>query len=159
MEKQENQNYVQLLIQTLEKQEATLQQVLQITQQQSELADDKDFDELMLENSLNQKDMLITKLNELDDGFATVYGRVRNIIMKNQSAYRNEIEQMQGYIKRCTDLGVEIKVLEERNRDKLAQCFSGKYKQYSARQTAATVASKYHRTMHPGVTSGSRFSK
>lgn len=153
-----DQNYIHLLLQTLEKQEATLQEVLQVTKEQSSIADAPEFQEQLLEKSLNQKEVLIAKLNELDDGFAAVYGRVRGIIREHPTMYRDELEQMQTYIKRCTDIGVEIKVLEERNKDKLAQCFAQKHKQYGVRQTAATVASKYHRTMHPDIGNTSGFS-
>lgn len=154
----ENQKYIDLLIQTLQKQEKTLQEVLEITKQQNEIANSDDFDELQLEPSLNQKDILIARLNELDDGFASVYGRVRNAIGGNQDAYKKELDLMQQLIRSCTDLGNEIKVMEERNKEKLTKRFAQKHKQYSAKQTAATVASKYHRTMHSKMGSGSSFS-
>jgi hypothetical protein len=44
-------------------------------------------------------------------------------------------------------LGVEIKVLEERNRDKMSKRFAGRQKEYGAQRTAANVASRYHQTM------------
>lgn len=153
----ENQNYINILLQTLEKQQATLQEVLQITKEQNQIAGKDDFEETMLEASLNQKDILIARLNELDDGFVSVYGWVRNEIADHKEQYSSELAQMQKLIKQCTDLGVEIKVLEERNKERLTQCFVGKHKQYSMKQTAATVASRYHQTMHPRAETGSRF--
>lgn len=141
-------NYIQVLINTLQKQTEVLKEILEITRQQSVIAKDKDFDEIMLEKSLNKKEVLIAKLNELDDGFTSVYGRVRNEVRDRQELYREELRQMQELIKECTDLGVEIKVLEERNREKMAQCFANKHKQYGSQKTAASVASHYHQTMN-----------
>lgn len=97
---------------------------------------------------MNKKEVLIAKLNSLDAGFTAVYGRVRNEVSDKQDEYQKELQRMQSLIKECTDLGVEIKVLEERNRERLVQCFSQKHKQYSTQKAAASVASHYHQTMN-----------
>lgn len=141
-------NYIQILLDTLFKQVEVLENILEITKEQSVIAAKADFDELMLEDSLNRKEILISKLNELDDGFTSVYGRVRSEVRENQEIYRKELQKLQELIKKCTDLGIEIKVLEERNRDKMVQCFSNKHKKYGLKKTAASVASHYHQTMN-----------
>lgn len=143
-----NEDYLQILITTLQKQIEVLQQIMQITEQQSHIADLADFDEEMFDKTLNQKEMLIARLNELDDGFTAVYARVRNQITENKDSYREQIGILQQLIKQCTELGIEIKVLENRNRDKLAQCFANKQKTYVAKRNAASVTSHYHRTMN-----------
>ena len=144
----DNHNYIQILVSTLQKQVEALQEILQLTKEQRKIAENPCFDESMLEKTLNKKEVLIVKLNELDDGFVSVYGRVRKEVNEHKELYRAELQQLQNLIKECTDLGVEIKVLEERNREKLAQCFAGKHKEYGSQRTAATVASRYHKTMH-----------
>lgn len=157
MDQNEKSSYIGMLLQTLQKQEVTLQEVLAVTKEQSRIANGQEFDEEAFGETLNRKEILIARLNSLDDGFASVYGRVRSVILQEKDAYREELLKMQEYIKSCTDLGVEIKVLEERNRDKLMQCFSEKHKQYGSQMNAATVASKYHQTMYSGRTSGSNY--
>lgn len=144
----DSRNYVQILVNTLQKQVEVLKNILEITKEQKALAECEDFDEILLEESLNKKEVLIVKLNELDDGFTNIYGRVRREVMEKKALYEEELTQMQSLIKECTDLGVQIKVLEERNREKLTQCFSGKHKQYGSKRTAASVASHYHQTMN-----------
>ena len=141
-------NYIQVLLTTLKKQEQTLEELLQITQEQSRIADRKDFDEAMLDTSLDRKEILIAKLNEYDDGFTSVYGRIRNEVKQDPEMYQKEIQEIQRLIKQCTDLGVEIRVLEERNRDKLTQCFANRQKVYAARRNAASVTSHYNQTMN-----------
>ena len=141
-------NYVQILIDTLQKQVDILKDVLEVTKEQSVIAGKEDFDETLLEESLNKKEVLIAKLNSLDDGFTAVYGRVRSEVSAQQDLYQEELQKMQSLIKECTDLGVEIKVLEERNRERLMRCFSQKQKQYNSLKAAASVASHYHQTMN-----------
>lgn len=145
---EDNHSYVQVLVNTLQKQSGILKEILELTKEQREIAENACFDETMLEKTLNKKEILIVKLNELDDGFVSVYGRVRKEVKEHKELYKEELQQLQNLIKECTDLGVEIKVLEERNREKIAQCFAGKHKEYGAQRTAATVASRYHQTMH-----------
>lgn len=144
----DSRNFIQILIETLQKQVEVLKEILEITQEQSVIAQDSEFDEIMLEKSLNKKEVLIARLNELDDGFTSVYGRVRSEVKDRQELYKDELRQMQELIKECTDLGVNIRVLEERNREKLTQCFASKHKQYGSKQTAASVASRYNQTMN-----------
>lgn len=140
-------SYVQVLVDTLRKQIDVLKEIVQLTKEQQRIADSQEFDEVMLEQTLNRKEILIARLNELDDGFASVYGRVRKEVNKHKELYKKELQLLQSLIKECTDLGVEIKVLEARNREKLAQCFAGKQKEYGTQRTAATVASRYYQTM------------
>ena len=148
-------SYIQILVNTLQKQIETLKEILELTKEQRRIADHSDFDEAMLEETLNKKEVLIAKLNELDDGFISVYGRVRKEVKEHKELYKDELRQLQSLIKECTDLGVEIKVLEERNRDKFAQCFSGKYREYGSQRVAAEVASRYHQTMRNAQLAGS----
>lgn len=145
---EESCNYVQILMNTLEKQKQVLQQILTLTKEQSRIASQESFDENALEDTLNKKEILIARLNELDDGFASIYGRVRREVIEHQVEYAKELEKMQNLIRECTDIGNELKVLEQRNKDRLINCFAGKQKEYGARQTAANVASRYHQTMY-----------
>ncbi len=144
----ETTNYIQVLLTTLKRQEETLQELLQITREQSHIAEREDFEETMLDGSLNRKEILITKLNEYDDGFTSVYGRIRDEVKDNSNEYQEELRTIRRLIKNCTNLGVEIRVLEERNRDKLTQCFANRQKVYAAKRNAVSVTSRYNQTMN-----------
>ena len=77
-----------------------------------------------------------------------MYGRIRDEVKNNPNVYQEELEEIRRLIKSCTDLGVEIRVLEERNRDKLTQCFANRQKVYAAKRNAASVASHHNQTMN-----------
>lgn len=153
----DSKGYVQILVTTLEKQQQVLQQILAITENQREIANMEPFDEVAFDNTLNQKEMLISRLNELDDGFASVFGRVRQEITTNKELYGKELQRIQTLIRECTDIGNELRVLEQRNYDRLTQCFAGKQREYGVRQAVADVASKYHRTMYNLTGDSSRY--
>ncbi|MCR5701949.1 MAG: hypothetical protein K6G76_07390 [Lachnospiraceae bacterium] len=143
----QNDNYVDILVDILSKQVSTLEDVLRITKTQEDIANATDFDEEAFDESLMRKDICIAKLNEYDNAFVSVYDRVKNAVKADTNRYADKISNIQSLIRRCTDLGNEISTLETRNKDKLAVCFSGKKQEYTARQTAATVAGKYNTTM------------
>lgn len=154
---EDNRKYIQVLTDTLRKQVDTLQEVLTVTQEQSRIAAMPNLDESMLEETMNRKEILIARLNVLDDGFTSVYDRVRREILANKEAYKDELRTIQTMIQQCTDLGVEIRVLEQRNRDKMTQQFTNKHQQYSTKRTAATVASRYNKTMNGRGVAGAGF--
>lgn len=143
----EGQQYVNMLMDILAKQIETLKTMLDVTREQGKLAAADDFDSDAFDDTLTRKDVLIIRLNELDDGFTSVYNKARKEIKLDSEKYKQEIVKMQDMIRQCTDIGTEIRTLENRNRDKLANCFSGKKKEYSAKHVAATVANKYSVTM------------
>ena len=154
---EDKKEYVQILVSTLEKQNEVLQQIMKITERQAEIAGREPFDEQMLNDTLDQKEMLIARLNQLDDGFATVFGRVRTEINENRDYYAEQLRRIQELIRKSTDIGNALRVLEQRNYDRLVGCFAGKKREYEGRQTAANVASRYHRTMYHLTDGGSRY--
>jgi len=143
----EEQRYIDMLVDILNKQIATLREVLDITKEQGIIAGEVVFDEERFDETLSHKDICIMKLNELDNGFVSVYDRVKKVVQENPEQYKAKIKELQELIRSCTDLGNEIQTLENRNKDKVARCFAGKKKEYNAKQTAATVANKYNTTM------------
>ncbi len=142
-----NKQCVDMLEDVLKKQLDTLCEILKVTKEQERIASEPTFDEESFDETLSKKDVLIIRLNELDNGFASIYGRVRSEVQNNPDMYREKIAVLQGLIRQCTDLGMEIQTLENRNKDKLAKCFASKKQEYSAKHTAANVANKYSRTM------------
>ena len=151
----EEQRYIDMLIDVLNKQVKTLQDVLEITKRQSEIAEADVFDGDEFDETLSKKDACIMRLNELDNGFVSVYERVKRQVQADPQQYKTKISDMQALIRACTDLGNEIQTLENRNREKLVRCFAGKKKEYNAKQAAATVAGKYNTTMkNVGMMSG-----
>lgn len=145
---EESLGYIHILVNTLEKQKMVLNQILEVTKQQTDIAMKESFDELLFDQTLDKKEILIARLNELDDGFASVYGRVRLEIQDHREKYTNELRQLQNLIRECTDISNELRVLEQRNKERVIAAFASKQREYGARQTAATVASHYQKTMY-----------
>lgn len=139
--------YIQILEDVLQEQVEVLGAVLDITEEQKAIAEAPEFDQAKLEDTLNRKEILIDRLNELDTGFMSIYEHARTEVMKQYKDQDGRIVWMQELIRRCTDLSVEIKVLEARNRQTLVRCFADRRREYDSKKNAASVASRYHQTM------------
>lgn len=155
---EERQQYIGMLDNILDKQIATLEDILAVTKEQSLLASDERFDMDKFDETLARKDVFIMRLNELDNGFVFIYDRVRSEVKNNPEKFSKDIKRLQEKIRKCTDFGMEIQTLEARNRDKFVKCFDNKRQEYSAKQTAATVAGKYNVMMrNANYAGGNRF--
>ncbi|MDO5154420.1 MAG: hypothetical protein Q4D51_00500 [Eubacteriales bacterium] len=142
------QNYISVLIETLEKKRDALQNILRITKTQEQIAKGSVYQEEEMERALNEKDIQIARINTLDEGFQSVYERVRAEVQRQPDLYRKDLVHLQDLIRECTDLGNQIMVLEERNRDRFQSLFAQSKRQYSASKNKANVAQNYFRTMN-----------
>ena len=141
-------HYVQVLIDTIHKKEEVLYQILEITRQQEQLSKRDTYASEEMEAAMNEKEILIARLNYLDDGFESVYDRIRSELRNHVEDYRQEIGKLQDAIRRCTELGNEIQILEERNRNRFSMLFSNARSQYATSKTQANAAQSYHKMMN-----------
>lgn len=144
----ENQRYVGILLDTLEKKQSVLRDILLLTQEQENVCKQEEYDEERMSELMNQKEVQIARLNELDEGFDRVYSRVRLEVRDHKDDYRDDILKMQEYIRSCTDLGNGIMVLEDRNRSRIEQIFMSKKSEYKLSRAKTAVASNYLKTMN-----------
>lgn len=143
-----DQNYVQVLIETITKKEKTLRKILEITKQQEVLSKQEVYASEEMEESLNEKEIQIARLNYLDEGFQSVYDRIRSELRNNIETYREDILALQDHIRICTEIGNEIQVLEQRNRNRFSTLFSKTRADYSSSKNKANAAQNYFKTMN-----------
>lgn len=133
-------NYIQLLIQSLEKKMAVLDQVINLNDQQKELLSKEEVDLDEWNIIIEEKAKDISEINFLDEGFEEVYNRVKEMLVTHKESYTDEIERLQDLISKITDRSVTVQAGEKRNKE-LAQLQFGKIKQKirSVKQTNKAV--------------------
>ena len=142
--------YVNIMQESLTRKKTYLSEILALTKEQENLARAKKFDENAFGDTIDKKEILINNVNEIDKGFTSVYERVRTEVHDNKELYQNELKSMQGLIKECVDLGMQIEVLEERNRATLEQVFSVGFKGIKQMKQSKQAANKYYQSMSNG---------
>ena len=152
MEKQslrQNQNdvYVRMMVDALNRKKDILVFLYEKTKEQEQLLKDEEMSPDAFQAIIDEKGEKIDVLNEIDEGFDTLFKYVEKEIMANRVAYKEEILEMQRLIGEVSELGIQIQALEHQN--------SGHFKVYLANQRKAIeefhvnnkTASSYYQNM------------
>ena len=136
------QNYLQLLIQSLEKKITVLDHIVQLNDQQKNLLLQEEVDLDEWNGIIEEKAKSIDQINFLDEGFEEVYNRVKDMLSSRREEFQSEIRILQGLIGKITDRSVQVQTGEQRNKE-LAQLQFGriKKKMRTVRQTSQAVQS------------------
>lgn len=119
MQNQEIVKYLNIMIESLEKKALLLEQLHNKTVLQSECVAGKSYDDASWEQFdvlIVEKDSLIERIDELDEGFDQIFNRVKEDVSTNKELYKDQIHKLQKLITELTDMGVKISTAEERNR-------------------------------------------
>jgi len=97
---------------------------------------------------LDDKGELIDQLLKLDDGFQSLFDRVKDEVGDNKEKYKDQIKRMQEYIQEITGMSASIEAAEHRNKKLAEEYFSSaREKMNFSRQTSA-AAFNYYQTMN-----------
>lgn len=147
--------YVNIMKESLVRKKTYLQEILELTNKQGELAVAQELDEEAFSAIVDRKDVLISNVNEIDKGFTAVYDRVRKEILEDKELYRDELKSIQELIKQCVDLGVAIESAELRNKSALETAFAKSYRGVKQLKQSKQVVNKYYKSMSNGMVNDS----
>ena len=120
----EHKNYIQILIQSLEKKADILDKIKIKNEEQALLLSEEDPDIDKWDELTTSKGELVDEINFLDEGFNEVYEHVREELQNNREAYKEEILHMQDLIRRLTELSEVIQSGEARNKEAAERHFA-----------------------------------
>lgn len=147
--------YVTIMKESLERKKAYLQEILELTNKQGELAAAQDFDEEAFGTIVDRKDVLISNVNEIDKGFTSVYDRVRSEILRDKDLYKDELKAIQESIKQCVDFGMAIESAEHRNKASLETALAKSFRGVKQLKQSKQVVNKYYKSMSNGMVNDS----
>lgn len=143
----ENNNYVQIMIQSLKKKNQILDEIMELNQRQKEELENPSVDPEDFDKTVAEKAKLIEEVDALDAGFQELFERVRDELDEHRETYRAEIVQMQDYIRKLTEKSVEIQVQESRNKTLMQQKFTSIRKQVKEVRKSQKVVNQYYKNM------------
>ncbi len=111
-----SQSGAQILLQSLEKKTKLLDDMIRQNGVQEELLKEEDLDMDAFDEAINQQGFYIEELDKLDQGFETVYDRVREELLRDKARYRMEIIRMKELIQQITDKIVTLNAGNMRNK-------------------------------------------
>ena len=143
-----DQSGAQILLQSLEKKNALLDRMIQQNGVQEEILKQDEFDMDAFDEAINQQDSYVEQLEKLDQGFETVYDRVRAELMENRERYRSEITRMKEQIQQITDKIVTLNAGNMRNKMLAENQFKKKRQEIGNGASKNKVAKNYYNNMN-----------
>ena len=142
--------YITILSDSLKKKMDVLQDILNLTKEQGQILSEKDTEKMHVDGFdriVEKKDELLKEMQELDNGFDSVYKKIGKILADNKDTYKSAILQMQNLIRSITDIGVQLESLEQQNKTKFNTFIRNKRHAINDFKQSNRVATSYYQNM------------
>lgn len=141
-------NYLQILTDSLIKKKEILTKLTELNDEQENIINQPEFDETVFNKNVDDKAELIEKLIKLDEGFNSVFERVKEQLNGNREAYASQIKDMQGLIREVTELAAQVEAKENRNKTLVQSRFAAMRKEISNGRRSTQMANTYYKNMN-----------
>lgn len=143
-----NGQYLNILIESLQKKIDVLEEIERISKRQSEIVTVQPVDFEEFDRCVDDKDVCLEQLSRLDEGFETLYGKVGQELEANKQLYAEQIKVCQKLIAVITEKSVSIQALEARNKQSIEDIFRKERRGYGQGKRSMDVARNYYRNMN-----------
>lgn len=140
--------YIIALIESLEKKINVLNRIKEMNEKQAALLKEDPISFDKLDKNFEEKGVLIYRLSSLDDGFETLFSRVREELTANKSLYSEEIKKMQELITVITELSATIQADEARNKQTLDNLFRNERANLRMQRSGINAVKSYSQAMN-----------
>lgn len=140
-------NYLDILEQSLKKKLGILNQIREKNEQQRILLLDQELAPEDFEENINTKAALVDQLELLDQGFEEIYARIRKQLDAGKEQYKVQIRRLQELIRQVTAVGNSIQAEEQRNYKLAQEKFESVKKQVREVKASHKAVSQYYRNM------------
>lgn len=142
-----NQTYIVVLIDTLKKKVVMLNDLLDMTNFQNKLLEEKKVETEEFDGLFVSKQEVIDNLNKADEGFELIYDRVKEELEKNAALYRSEIVTLKNLISEITEKSVALQTAERRNYNAMELYFSSRKKTIRDAKMSQKTVGNYYKSM------------
>lgn len=143
-----NQSGAQILLQSLEKKNKLLDQMILQNSVQERILKQEEFDMDAFDAAIDQQSSYIEELDKLDQGFEAIYDRVREELINNKEQYSTEIKRMKEQIQQITDKIVTINAGNMRNKMLAENQFKRKQREIGSGVSKNKAAQNYYNNMN-----------
>ena len=150
-------SYLSVLEESLKKKIAVLTKIQEANLSQSELLKEEKLDVEQFDKYVDQKDVYIKELEKLDEGFESLYDKIREELLGNKSIYASQIKKIQDLISEVTEKSVAIQAQESRNRDAVTAYFNREKQALGQNRKSSKVAYGYYQSMDKAIREGSSY--
>ena len=139
--------YVKMLSDSLDKKADLLRQLQGLNQEQKNILEDSESTPDMLDDNIEKKSNIIDRLDKMDDGFQSLYDKVKDDLSSKREEYASEIKHMQEQIALITDLSTDVQAKEMQNRELARAKFSHIRSQIRETKHGQKAVASYYASM------------
>lgn len=143
-------NYVRIMMESLKKKEDILKIIIEKNLEQKAIVEAEEVSFEEFDRIIEEKAVLIQKLEGLDRGFESLYENVKEQLQgeEGKAKYKNEIKQMQDSIRSITEKSTQIQVSEKRNKQIIENVFRKEKEKLRSGKVSSRAAVNYYKTMN-----------
>lgn len=141
-------NYLQIMSESLIIKKDILDRLIVLNDEQEKIASAEEFDDEAFRDNVDKKAELIDEMVKLDDGFNSLFERVKGQLETDREAYRDEIAAMQQLIRDITDRATSVEAKEARNRVLIQNKFLNMRKEVQNAKRSSQMANTYYKNMN-----------
>ncbi len=112
------------------------------------LKNSEEVDEKAFDDTVEKKGELVDQLLLLDEGFQSLFDRVKEELGNNKEMYKEQIGRLQNLIHEVMDRSSSIEAHEHRNKKLAEQYFSTTRQRLENNKKSSAVAFNYYQTMN-----------
>lgn len=144
----DTQNYVDIMIDSLTKKEKLLKQIVDYNEAQQTIVTAPEFKEEAFEKNVADKGEVVEKILRLDEGFNSVFNRIKEELQNNKKKYAKDIERLKTLVASVTELGVRIQAQELRNKQLVEKRFAQMRRELSQAKRTTSTANAYYKNVN-----------
>lgn len=140
-------NYLQMMIDSLKKKKGILIRIIELNEEQNQILSEETLNGDAFDDNMKAKGSCIDELDLLDEGFQSLYDRIKEELAGNKTKYSREIAEMKQLIKEVTELGAKIEEQEAHNKVKVEAMFRRERQEHREAKRSASMAKSYYQNM------------
>lgn len=144
-------SYLTVLEESLRAKLQVMEEIQQYNLRQQEIFQSDQVDMDQFDGYVEEKGVLIDRLNSLDNGFESLYGKVAGELADNREKYADQIKRLQELVTEVTDKSVMIQAQEARNKKLVEGYFQKAKRNLGDNRKTSKAAYDYYRNMSKGA--------
>lgn len=141
-------SYLSVLEESLSKKIELLKEIEIKSKKQSEAFLNHQMSLAELDEIMDEKATLIEQITKLDEGFDSLYQKIKDELLENKNKYADQIKNIQKLIGEVTDLSTSIQTIEARNKQMVEQHFKEEKLSLKRQRTSSKVSLNYYKNMN-----------
>lgn len=143
-------NYLSVMEESLQNKNGLLDRIAEVCRKQETLLKEEKLSLEEFDHLMDEKGELAKELVKLDDGFESLYEKVREQLQNDKEKYRTQILHMQSLIEEITDKSARIQSMEERNKQSMEMHLRKERSTLQKNRQVSTAAYNYYKNMSSG---------